>query len=61
MAATMQLNKSISNEEFMDCILREAADGYGDLVAAARIHQVSLKSLQARLMEWERAEYTWIS
>lgn len=50
----MHLNKEISNDEFMDDILQEAADGYGDLVAAARIHKVSLKSLQARLMELER-------
>ncbi len=57
----MQLNKDILNDEFMDGILLEAAEGYGDLVAAAQIHKVSLKSLQARLMKLEQKEGTWIS
>jgi len=38
-------------EKGLDDILKEAAEGYGDLMAAAIIHRVSLKSLQSRLKE----------
>ena len=37
----------------LDDVLKEAAEGYGDLVAAAMIHQVSLKALQNRLIDFK--------
>ncbi|VVB68240.1 Uncharacterised protein [uncultured archaeon] len=57
----MKLNKIIQNEEPIDIILKEAAEGYGDLIAAALIHRVSLKSLQARVIELRDLRITWIS
>ncbi len=60
-AATMELNKIIQNEERIDSILKEAAEGYGDLIAAALIHKVSLKSLQARVIELRDLRIAWIS
>ena len=40
----------------LDDILKEATEGYGDLMAASIVHQVSLKSLQSRLKELSWAE-----
>lgn len=57
----MKLNKIIQNEERIDSILKEAAEGYGDLIAAALIHKVSLKSLQARVSELRDLRIAWIS
>ena len=57
----MKLNKIIQNEERIDSILKEAAEGYGDLIAAALIHKVSLKSLQARVIELRDLRIAWIS
>ena len=45
----------------MDGILKEAADGYGDLIAAALVHNVSVKSLQTRVMELRHMRVAWIS
>jgi hypothetical protein len=47
----MQLTEKINDEDELDDILRNAADGYGDLIAAALSHNVSLLSLQKRLSE----------
>jgi len=57
----IELNKIIQNEERIDSILKEAAEGYGDLIAAALIHKVSLKSLQARVIELRDLRNAWIS
>jgi hypothetical protein len=56
----MQLN-NMPNEEIVDGILKEAAEGYGDLVAASKIHRVSVKSLQARVTQLRDLRVTWIS
>ena len=37
----MQFSKDMVNDELMDGILKEAADGYGDLIAEALVHNVS--------------------
>lgn len=47
----MQLIEKIHDESELDDILRNAADGYGDLIAAAVSHNVSILSLQRRLSE----------
>jgi hypothetical protein len=60
MVAEMQLNNNLKNDEFMDAILREAAEGYGDLRAAAQIHNVSMTSLQARAKELRIQRTEWI-
>ncbi len=39
------------NYEVIDEIIKEFADGYGDLMAAASIHNVNVKVLQARVRE----------
>jgi len=57
----MKLNKIIQNEEPIDSILKEAAEGYGDLIAAALNHRVSVKSLQARVIELRDLKVAWIS
>ena len=57
----IELNKIIQNEARIDSILKEAAEEYGDLIAAALIHKVSLKSLQARVIELHDLRNAWIS
>jgi len=57
----MQFRKDMVNDELMDGILKEAADGYGDLIAAALVHNVSVKSLQTRIVELRYLRTTWIS
>jgi len=57
----MQLIKKFVNVEIMDDILKEAADGYGDLIAAALVHDVSVKSLQTRVVELRDLRAAWIS
>jgi len=57
----MQFTKKIVDDEIMDDILKEAADGYGDLIAAALVHNVSVKSLQTRVVELRDLRATWIS
>jgi len=49
------------NDELMDGILREAADGYGDLIAEALVHNVTLKSLETRVRELRLMRVAWIS
>jgi hypothetical protein len=57
----MQLIEKFIDVEIMDGILKEAADGYGDLIAAALVHNVSVKSLQTRVVELRDLRATWIS
>jgi len=57
----MQFTKKFVDDEIMDDILKEAADGYGDLIAAALVHNVSVKSLQTRVVELRDLRATWIS
>ena len=58
---TMQLTEKFIDVEIVDGILKEAADGYGDLIAAALVHNVSVKSLQTRVVELRDLRATWIS
>ncbi len=57
----MQLTKKLINDEMMDDILKEAADGYGDLIAASLDHDLSVKSLQTRVVELRDLRVAWIS
>jgi len=57
----MQFTKKFVDDEIMDDILKEAADGYGDLIAAALVHNVSVKSLQTRVVELRNLRAAWIS
>jgi hypothetical protein len=47
----MQLIEKFIDVEIIDDILKEAAGGYGDLIAAALAHNVCVKSLQNRVVE----------
>jgi hypothetical protein len=58
---TMRLIEKFTDVEIMDGILKEAADGYGDLIAAALVHNVSVKSLQTRVVELRDLRAAWIS
>jgi hypothetical protein len=53
--------EKLVDHEIMDDILREEADGYGDLIAVALVHNVSVKSLQTRIVELRCLRTTWIS
>lgn len=57
----MQFSKDMVNDELMDGILKEAADGYGDLIAEALVHNVTLKSLETRVRELRLMRVAWIS
>jgi hypothetical protein len=57
----MQFTKDTINDEMMDGILKEAADGYGDLVAVALDHNVNVKSLESRVRELRLMRVSWIS
>ncbi len=57
----MQFTKDMINDEQMDGILKEAADGYGDLIAAALIHNVNVRTLQTRVRELRLMRVSWIS
>lgn len=56
----MQLIEKLLDEEALDVILREAADGYGDLIAAALVHNVSVLSLRTRVVQLRNLRATWI-
>jgi hypothetical protein len=58
---TMQLIEKFIDVEIIDDILKEAADGYGDLIAAALAHNVCVKSLQNRVVELRDLRAAWIS
>ena len=57
----MQFSKDMVNDELMDGILKEAADGYGDLIAEALVHNVTVKSLETRVRELRLMRVAWIS
>jgi hypothetical protein len=57
----MQIIEKFLNEELVDDILKEAADGYGDLMASALDHNVSVLSLQTRIVELRNLRAKWIS
>lgn len=66
----MQLEQNLPNDlsddqlpedQALDSILKEAAEGYGDLMAAALIHKVSMKALQSRLEALKSTGSPWIS
>ncbi len=57
----MQFSNDMVNDEMMDGILKEAADGYGDLIAEALVHNVTLKSLETRVRELRLMRVAWIS
>jgi hypothetical protein len=52
----MELDRSLTDinhakRECLDSLLKEASEGYGDLVAASVVHKVSLAALRSRLKE----------
>ena len=57
----MQFTNNMINDELMDGILKEVADGYGDLIAEALVHNVTLKSLEMRVKELRLLRVAWIS
>jgi len=57
----IQFTKKVIDDDFVDEILMEASDGYGDLIAAALVHNISLNSLQNRVMELRHKRVSWIS
>jgi len=57
----MQLVEKFVYDKIVDDILKEAAEGYGDLIAAALVHNVSVKSLQTRVVELRDLRAAWIS
>lgn len=58
---TMRFTEKLIDDESMDDILKEAADGYGDLISAALVHNVSVKSLQTRVGQLRDLRVAWIS
>ena len=52
---------SLLSDEAIDAILREAADGYGDLMAASLVHNLSIESLQTRAGQLSDLKAAWIS
>ena len=57
----IQFTEKLIDDDFVDEILKEASDGYGDLIAAALVHNISLNSLQNRVMELRHERVSWIS
>jgi len=57
----IQFTEKVIGDDFVDEILKEASDGYGDLIAAALVHNISLNSLQNRVMELRHKRVSWIS
>ena len=57
----IQFTEKVIDDDFVDEILKEASDGYGDLIAAALVHNISLNSLQNRVMELRHKRISWIS
>jgi len=55
-----QLKENLIDDDFADEILKEALEGYGDLIAAARVHNVCAKSLQNRVNELRVKRISWI-
>ncbi|MDD4162169.1 MAG: hypothetical protein PHW87_06780 [Methanothrix sp.] len=57
----MRLTENLIDDEIIDDILKEAADGYGDLIATALVHEVSVRSLQTRVVQLRDLRVAWIS
>ena len=57
----IQFTEKVIDDDFVDEILKEASDGYGDLIAAALVHNISLNFLQNRVMELRHKRVSWIS
>jgi hypothetical protein len=57
----IRFTEKVVDDDFVDEILKEASDGYGDLIAAALVHNISLNSLQNRVMELRHKRVSWIS
>jgi hypothetical protein len=56
----IQSKENLIDDDFADEILKEALEGYGDLIAAARVHNVCVKSLQNRVNELRVERVSWI-
>jgi hypothetical protein len=56
----MQLNQNLLDDQSLDDILKEAAEGYGDLMAEALVHKVNVNALQSRLRELQGRRTPWI-
>jgi hypothetical protein len=52
----MSQNHDIIDNNALDHILTDASEGYGDLVAASVVHNVSVKALQSRLRRNQETE-----
>ncbi|HPE63691.1 MAG TPA: hypothetical protein PLQ49_06260 [Methanothrix sp.] len=44
-------NQNPTQGKNLDRVLREEAEGYGDLVAISLVHKVSMRALRSRLKE----------
>ena len=44
-------NQNPMQEQNLDRVLKEEAEGYGDLVAVSLVHKVSMRALRSRLKE----------
>ena len=49
MSKTQNQNSTVVQN--LDSTLKEAAEGYGDLVAISVVHKVSMRALRSRLKE----------
>jgi hypothetical protein len=47
----MELDMNPTKTERLDSLLKEASEGYGDLVATSMVYKVSLRDLRSRLRE----------
>jgi hypothetical protein len=52
----MSRNHEMIDNSSLDRILTDASEGYGDLVAASVVHNVSVKALQSRLRRNQETE-----
>jgi hypothetical protein len=53
-AKIMLNNENLANDEILDDILKESAEGYGDLMTAALVYGVSMHVLQTRVLILQR-------
>jgi hypothetical protein len=53
---SIALSQNSIEEQNLDSILKEAAEGYGDLMALSVVHKVSIEVLRARLRKLQREE-----
>ncbi len=47
----MEFDMNLAKRERLDSLLKEASEGYGDLVATSMVNKVSLVALRSRLRE----------